>query len=356
MFRRRRLPSDAAPLVVHASHRPPAPFLRYIDQVVDARQTEMHVRFVRGPLRRFDVDVVHVCDEHLDSLLGFSERQAIPRLASALLLVSAIRIARIALVRTVLEPAGNETASATARITRRLLDDATARYIRFDDSRTTTDQARTTVIPHAHFRDRFLGYPRAVKVEGRVLRFANAGLDPDATLFASTVRASKTPGLSTRLAGEFVGQTAANLHENCAGFPYDLSTRLEHLSDGARVQEIDAAELVAVPKIDSLHDLQDVFLALSLDRPVLVPRTESTSLLARQTGPGWVHLFDGPLAPQDIDLALASIRGAQHDARPNLDGRELDAVHEGYAAVFREAALAQHKARAFGPEGNLRLQ
>jgi beta-1,4-mannosyltransferase len=116
-----------------------------------------------------------------------------------------------------------------------------------------------------------------------------------------------------------------------------VSTRLELLSDGAQVQEIDAAELVVVPQIESLATLQLVFLALSLDRPVLARRTEALAALAGAVGPGWLHLSDGPITAEAVDRAYTSLR-QERTERPCLDGRDLVTTQGAYAAVFRDAA------------------
>jgi beta-1,4-mannosyltransferase len=227
------------------------------------------------------------------------------------------------------------------RLANRVLDRATTTFVVLDDSSASPDAARTTVIPHPHYRDRYVGYPRAAMVRGRVLCVSAGELPSQAADLLAIPRVTDTAGVTIRLAGIAAGALQEFARSAVAQHSATVSTRFERLSDGAQVQEIDAAEIVVLPKVESLTDLQLVFLVLSLDRPVLVPRTAATSRLAEQMGPGWVHVTDGPITAEVVDEVFAAIRGSNRAERPALDGRDLAATHAAYESVFRSAAASR---------------
>lgn len=310
--------------------------LRYVDQVVGS-PTGVEFRYSQGVLTAFDVDVVHVADPHLDHLLGTRGASGSQRVLAVLALARNLRRHRIALVRT-LHESRRRRAGRAHELANRLLDRATTSFIVLDPATPTPDAARTTVIPHAHFRDRYVGYPRADMVRGRILCIAAGELPVEARGLLAIPRVVDTEGVTVRLAGTVDRGLEESVRSALAQHSATVSARLELLSDGAQVQEIDSAELVVVPRVDTLSQLQLVFLALSLDRPVLVPRTTAMTRLSGQLGEGWVWTSDGPVTAHVIDDAFAAIRGVDRSARPALDDRDLGTIHAAYEAVFRAAA------------------
>ncbi len=104
-----------------------------------------------------------------------------------------------------------------------------------------------------------------------------------------------TPGDDLRLAG---GGAAvdASLAESSGGRAPDarIAHHLEHVPDDDLAAEVAHAQLVVLPYRE-MHNSGAVLLALSLDRPVLVPRNEVTDALAAEVGPWWVQRYDGEL-------------------------------------------------------------
>ena len=330
-------PTATPGLVVHETARPPAPFLRYIDQVTGGPGTDVEFRYSQGVLTNFDIDVVHVAEPNLDLLLGTRGATSLQRVAATLALTRNLRRHRIALVRTL---PGVGDGSKTGRLpgpAARILDRATATFVVFDDSTPTPDPARTTVIPHAHFRDRYVGYPAASQVRGRVL-FAGSGELPAQVRGLLALPRLTTVDVTLRLAGVAGSELEEAIRSTLARHPGTLSVRLERLSDSAQVLEIDSSELVAVPRVQSLVELQLVFLALSRDRAVLTPRTNTMIRLAETVGPGWVHLSDGPLTAESVDAAFDSLRSPSRARLPDLSGRDLSTTHAAYESAYRAAA------------------
>lgn len=335
------LSGDAHPAprpIVQEVHRPTAPLLRYIDQIVGSGSEHLEFRFSQGVLTRFDIDILHVADENLGHLLGTPDADAAASLLAVAVLVRNLRKHDIALIRTISRDSSEPSRGRSARWARSLLDKATDAFIVFDESTPTPDADKTTLIPHAHYRDRFIGYPRAATVRSRVLCIAPTELPPETIGLLAIPRAADTTDLELRVVGSAAPALARAIDSETARHPQHLSTRLEALSDGAQVQEIDAAELTIVPETRTIEHYQTLFLVLSLDRPVLTPRTEAMTRLAQQVGPEWLHLSDGPVTADALDLALSRVRATPERARPNLDGRSLETTQNAYAALFEDVA------------------
>ncbi|MFZ5897121.1 MAG: glycosyltransferase [Myxococcota bacterium] len=92
---------------------------------------------------------------------------------------------------------------------------------------------------------------------------------------------------------------------------------LRHISDAETQLFFRAADLVVLPYKDFFNS-GAALLALSFDRPVLMPRREAALELAEQVGHDWVHVYD-ELEPHTLELALL------HAARlpPVTNGRQL---------------------------------
>lgn len=323
---------------MHEVHRPPAPVLRYVDQVTGGEKSDIEFRFSRGVLTEFDVDVVHVADPYLDVLLGTKGAGPVQRLLATMALTRNLRKHNIALVRTLPGTDGSQSGQRAGSLARRLIDRATAAFIVFDEVSPTPDQARTHVVPHADFRDRFLGYPQGEMCKGRVLSIARDRLPSAAAALVGIPRATETAGVTMRLAGGADGPLEVLLNSARARHPHLVSLRLERLSDGAQVQEIDQAELVVVPEVTSLADLQTIFMALSRERPVLVSRAPQLESIASEIGATWIHFSDGPVTAASVDEALSLVRARTTREPPHLGRRSLAAAHVNYANVFQEVA------------------
>ena len=140
--------------------------------------------------------------------------------------------------------------------------------------------------------------------------------------------------------------------------------RLGHAEDAALVAAVLAAQVVVLPH-RRMHNSSAALTALSLGRPVLVPRTPVTDDLAAEVGERWVLRHDGPLAPGDLAAALAATadlldaappgRGPRVPAPdapdvPDLSARSWEVVGRAHAAAYA-AALSARPRRAAHHEG-----
>lgn len=310
-------------------HRPPAPKVRYIDQVIGDETHGIDFGYFGGAFRNQEADVVHILD--LNALLGESTKDS-ARVAEAKSFVETLQEQRTALVQTILDSTPADDAA------QQILDEATETFIVLDNHTPTPDASRTVVVPHAHFRSRFFGYPRAHEVAGRLLCVARSELSRSAEGPLKVFSVTDTPGLSLRVVGDedpALEQLIPRAVRRAGG---SVSARTELLSDAELVREIDAAEYVILPQVTSLEDMTLLYLALSLDRPVMLPESELARELGAEVGPGWINCFDGPVTAEGIDQLVAQARALPRSVRPDLDARDPEVIARRYAEVYRAAA------------------
>lgn len=302
----------------------------YVDQIVGDDLSETEFTFFMGSYRARDVDVVHFHD--VDAFLGGRDTKPAARVVAATEAAEDLQDRGVALVRTVVGPQrGDDEALA-------ILDRVTSTFVVLDEATPAPDPRRTVLIPHAHHRDRFLGYPRGEQVPGRLLCIARADVGRVAEGALKVFSVTDTPDLSLRVAGEEDPTLETLLPRAIRRSPGRVTARTETLSDAEVIREVDGAELVILPSLDSLVDLGMLFTVLSMDRPVLLPDGPAARRLAEEVGPGWVLTHDGPITAEALDEAVAALRGTERGTRPNLDGRDFDTTVAAYAEVYRAAA------------------
>ncbi|MGV9194693.1 hypothetical protein ACQ143_10165 [Microbacterium sp. MC2] len=293
------------------------------------------------------MDVIHVADEDLDRLVGAPEDRPVRRLLLAIILCSILRARKIALVRTVHIVEQKKPTGTAARLARRLLDDATSIFVSLEGASPTPDGVCTADIRHSHYRDRFIGYPHEDMVRGRILYLVPSNPESEINSLVAAALAASVSGITLRIAGRVGEEVEASVRADCARHATTLSARLEQLSDGARVQEITAAEVVVIPRVDSIEAVQTALLALSLNRLVLMPRTAWTTKLARDVTTGWTHLSDGPITSATLVDAVAKASDGNRGPRPDLTGRDLPTIRSHYLSAFQAASQSHRGNRGF---------
>lgn len=293
----------------------------------------MEFRFAKGPLTGFDLDVVHTLSDDVEQLAGPLSAPAALRARYARATVAQLRRHQIALVQTIL----NEAPPARPSIAQQILNAATAAWVVPHPTVQSPSRQKTTIIPFAHYCDRYIGYPRSEMVRSRLL-CVNAPDQSDLTQqLTGIARVAETADLSLRIVGEGGPRLKSTVQHENRRTSGRVSASMGKISDGALLQEIDRAELVVQPRIDRFDDHRTVLLALSRQRPVLVPPVESMRRLAKEVGDSWVHVASGPMTAAVIDRVLAASRATPPRAEPNLTARHPRDIADAYAAVYRSA-------------------
>lgn len=334
--------TDAPPIVVQQTLSPPNGTTRFVDHMVasqNPRVTHRYFSWRSAILTRYDVFHVH-WPELTIRAASPARRFARRRLLDALLLRA--RITRTPIVRHLhnLEP--HEAGSAAEKRALRRIDEATDLYIRLNPTTVPpTDRPVVTAL-HGHYRDAYAQHVVPPTVPGRLLYFGiirpYKGVDRLATVFSQLT----DPDLALRIVGSAPGDQKAMVEAHAAR-DERISADLRFVSDAELAGEVGQAELVILP-YHEMHNSGTILVALSLDRPVLAPRTPPNEALAAEVGPGWVILFDGELTPDVIRDAVATVRTGARDARPDLSARDGAHIDQVIESAYR-SAIAQTRAR-----------
>lgn len=199
----------------------------------------------------------------------------------------------------------------------------------------TFRRARRRVIPHGTFEPAARGAP------ARAAARAALGLPDDAHVLITFGMLRAYKGVE-ELLDAFAAVEDPRARLVIAGRVADerLGRRLEatadsrvlvlprFLEDAELAGAIRAADRVVLPYRRVLNS-GAAFLALALDRPVLLPRSPAFEELRTSVGPGWVDLFDAPLGA--ADLAAADVP----DGRPDLAWCSWDVVTERLEELWR---------------------
>ena len=83
----------------------------------------------------------------------------------------------------------------------------------------------------------------------------------------------------------------------------EITAVLEFVSDERLVDEVARAQLVVLPYIE-MHNSGTLLVALSVGRPVLVPRGCVNGTISAEVGDGWVVQYEGELTAADLAMGL----------------------------------------------------
>lgn len=211
------------------------------------------------------------------------------------------------------------------------------------------------VTPHGHYRGY---YPDHVDRAGAR---RDLGIDADAevTLFFGAVRPYKGVRGLVECFGKTAGSNRVLVVAGRAASP-TLKAEIEAAAHGAdvrfdwgfipddRVQTyFRAADLFVAPFRDVLNSGSAV-LALSFDCPVLVPNKGAMAELQATVGTQWVRTFDGALAAETLDDAMAWARGRTGPAP--LDALDWPGIAATTVNAFRATCSAVPKQQSAGRE------
>ncbi|MBP7608578.1 MAG: glycosyltransferase [Steroidobacteraceae bacterium] len=207
------------------------------------------------------------------------------------------------------------------------------------------------LIPHGHYRGL---YPVVVSRDAARARLG-VPAHVRAYLFFGSVRAYKNvPGLINA----FVRRSARDAWLIVAGHPSppELGRQIESLAaQDSRIRLMldlvpddevqyyfQAADIVVLPFSDILNS-GSAMLALSFDRPVVVPRLGAMEELRASIGPDWVWTYDGALTAETLDLALEWACGNERAQVAPLSGLDWGTIAESTVAAYE--GLVGMKAR-----------
>ncbi|WP_040168200.1 glycosyltransferase [Microbacterium gorillae] len=320
------------------------PYIHLLDGALARTDGITHLRFDRrrALLGRYDVLHLHWPETLLGGAAG---ARALARRAYVAALVLRLRFSRIAVVRT----AHNvDLPRDVTPFERRLLEAIERRTdlrIVLNDHTVTDPGAETAMIPHGDFRSWFadLGVTGGEAVAGRLGFVGLVRRYKGVEHLIETFRATTAADLRLHISGNPTSAELADEVRALASGDARISTDLRFLDEAEFASAIRSAEGVVLP-YRFMHNSGSVLAALSLERPVLVPRNDVNADLAAEVGPGWVLMYDGELDADDLTAFLPAVR-AERVSAPDLSARTWDSVGARHREAFRRAVAARAATR-----------
>lgn len=197
-------------------------------------------------------------------------------------------------------------------------------------------------IPHGSYREPFATYQTPAARPGSLLTFGllkrYKGIDRLLDVFATI----DDPSLSLRIVGEPADASVVAAIDAASESDTRVTSRYGFLSDADLVAEVSRAQLVVLPYTE-MHSSGAVLVALSLDRPVLIPESPSAESLRSEVGAQWVHVFAPPLTAKALRDAIARPCPV---GRPDLGLRSWGRVRAAHTLVYRMALDSRARATA----------
>jgi beta-1,4-mannosyltransferase len=193
-------------------------------------------------------------------------------------------------------------------------------------------------------------------VPGRLLYFGLIRPYKGVERLLATFRELADGELSLHVVGRPATPQLGSLIEAACARDPRATARLDYVDDAALAREVGESELVVLPYQD-MHNSGALLLALSLGRPVLVPRSAVTSALAAEVGSDWVRTYPADegadrgadLTPDDVREALKAVRERAVTSRPDLSRRRWPRIAREHAEVYRRAVSRRRRRLAGRP-------
>lgn len=199
------------------------------------------------------------------------------------------------------------------------------------------------VVPLGHFRGFYAGStgPRAARRTlgiaqnaqmvlhlGRIRRYKNV------PALVVAFRTLDSADASLVIAGVVESADLESEIRAAAASAANVQLHLAYIPDGEIQLFLRAAHLVILPFREILNSASAI-LALSFDRPVLVPRKGAMAELQALVGPQWVRTYEGNLTPSVLREALDWARSTDRPDHAPLDALSWDRIADETIALYR---------------------
>ena len=217
------------------------------------------------------------------------------------------------------------------------LSDSCTKWVERDVPRLR--QGEIAFIPHGHYRD---AYPAAIaRTSARhalgltaqqtvLLFFGGISSYKNVPHLITTFRDATLPNTIMLIAGRADSQKYGRQVEIAANADHRIRLDLRRIPRDEVQMLFSAADLVVLPFSDIMHS-GSAILALSFNKPVLVPARGSLPQLQANVGPEWVRTYDGELTPEILTAAAAWAKTSKRE--PRLDLSSFDWPHIVQATV-----------------------
>ena len=322
--------------VLESFQTPRATTNPYITMLFNALGEACEVRaFSWKEALRGNYNVFHV---HWPEVLLASARptrRAARRVAFAVMLTR-IKRNRVAVVRTMHNLKPHETPSRIDAWLLHRLDSLTTAWIRLNPTTDPGGRDDVTTILLGHYLNWFESIPDIEADPHQVVNFGLIRPYKGVAELVTAFHSSADPQLRLAVIGRPSTPELESEIRSLAAGDDRIRLSLEHIDDTDLAGEVRGSTLVILPH-HNMHNSSSLLLALSLDRPALVPRTEVTEEVQREVGPGWVYLYDGEINTKVIESSVAASQTEPRSLSPDLSNRNWDRVADAHVAVFTRA-------------------
>lgn len=307
------------------------PFTALLFEALSAEVRVRHFSWRTALIGKYDVLNLHWPD-HLTQSRGAASTAA--RRALYLLMLLRTRYGHPVVVRTLHNLAPHDARQGIEDALLKLTDRWTDLFITMQPDPPLGTDVPVRLVPQGHYRTLYPPVPTS-PTTGRLLFFgivrSYKGVPELVEAFRKTRRE-----LSLRVVGRVFDPDIGAVVRAAAEQDPRLSLHLDWIAHDDLAAEIRRSELVVLPYLQ-IFNSGTVLVALSLDRPVLVPEDPTTRRLSDEVGAGWVHLFRPPLTAEAIELAIDTLRSEPPLSPPDLSARDWDNIARAYSAAFEEA-------------------
>jgi beta-1,4-mannosyltransferase len=202
----------------------------------------------------------------------------------------------------------------------------------------------STLIPHGDYRRRFEEFERCDPILGRILFLGIVRPYKGVEGLLCAFRHLTNPDVSLRIVGRPDSETLAEAVHEAVREDARISCDLRMVSDAEMVKEFSSAQLVVLP-YEKLHNSGVLFVALSLNRPILTPDDPVIADLSKQIGPGWIYTYTGQLTPDVLQHTLIDVQNSDRTVLPRLHGRDWATIALEYSNVYRPLLRTKHARR-----------
>lgn len=192
-----------------------------------------------------------------------------------------------------------------------------------------------TVIPHGHYRDWFARYPAEPAQPGRFAFFGLVRQYKGLTRLVQQFR-DLDDDYSLVIAGNPSRDQLVDELTAATDADHRITLDFRFLPDADLVRVATSGQVVVLPYRE-MHNSGGVLAALSLDRPVLVPRNPVLDELAAEVGERWVLRYSGELTTEDLRRSIQAADALTHGDRPDLSARDWADCGAQHRAAFAAA-------------------
>ena len=293
----------------------------------------VHFRWRNALFAKYDVVHLHWPD-HLLRHPRLSGR--VVKRCLTLLFLLRIMLARVPVVRTFHNATPHERMPGIDRRILNRFDSLVAEWICLSEAaQPDYSNAPRSVIPHGHYRDWYGSAPtreqsRQLLCFGQVRAYK--GVE---SLLAAFPEGAESKWSLTVAGAPGDARTAEELQKLAEDLP-NVHLDLRFVPDHELVGYLSLCEGVVLPYRHLLNS-GAALLALSMGRPIIVPKTDATDLLASEFGEQWVIRYVGDLNEAMLGECLERLASLPTASAPDMSAREWDHIGALTAEVLDRA-------------------